>query len=282
MAALPTNSCEEKSVADRKLSRINFLGATLLCSLGWQLAQAHHVTVTEDNSALTFDHGAADIFGIRANAVDWVVDGRRILTYVSSPANLIDVAHHHSDAHVSGNAIHAAGQILGGPSAGGLDISGGIVYTLDGAAAASGVSRLTEVVELTLGTSITSPITLGFTGFGFQPSPHGGVTFEMPDLSGLLVTGTTLLFAQTGSFSIPSPGFGHLTILPFHSFTGFNTFRQDLTLAPGSTVRFITELNVSNIAPPIPEPETYALMLAGLGLLAVVARRRRVTSSLTG
>ena len=31
----------------------------------------------------------------------------------------------------------------------------------------------------------------------------------------------------------------------------------------------------SPVAAPIPEPETYAMMLAGLGLLAVVARRRR-------
>ena len=29
------------------------------------------------------------------------------------------------------------------------------------------------------------------------------------------------------------------------------------------------------VAAPVPEPETYALMLAGLGLLGVAARRRR-------
>ena len=33
--------------------------------------------------------------------------------------------------------------------------------------------------------------------------------------------------------------------------------------------------NTSVQAPPIPEPETYAMMLAGLGLLGFVARRRR-------
>jgi hypothetical protein len=30
----------------------------------------------------------------------------------------------------------------------------------------------------------------------------------------------------------------------------------------------------STVAPPIPEPETYALMLAGLGLVGWAARRR--------
>jgi hypothetical protein len=29
------------------------------------------------------------------------------------------------------------------------------------------------------------------------------------------------------------------------------------------------------VAAPIPEPETYAMLLAGLGLLSLVARRRR-------
>jgi hypothetical protein len=34
-------------------------------------------------------------------------------------------------------------------------------------------------------------------------------------------------------------------------------------------------VNVGSIAAPVPEPETYALMLAGLGMVAWVARRRR-------
>jgi hypothetical protein len=33
--------------------------------------------------------------------------------------------------------------------------------------------------------------------------------------------------------------------------------------------------NVSNIPTPVPEPETYAMMLAGLGVMTAVARRRR-------
>jgi len=35
-------------------------------------------------------------------------------------------------------------------------------------------------------------------------------------------------------------------------------------------------VNLSEVAP-VPEPETYALMLAGLGLVGVVARRRKAT-----
>jgi hypothetical protein len=34
-------------------------------------------------------------------------------------------------------------------------------------------------------------------------------------------------------------------------------------------------LYISNISPPVPEPETYAMMLAGLGLLGFAARRKQ-------
>jgi hypothetical protein len=33
--------------------------------------------------------------------------------------------------------------------------------------------------------------------------------------------------------------------------------------------------NVASLANPIPEPETYAMMLAGLGLMGFMARRRK-------
>jgi hypothetical protein len=53
--------------------------------------------------------------------------------------------------------------------------------------------------------------------------------------------------------------------------------------APHLKVQFMTGVNdtqktgnlLSQTIPAIPEPETYAMMLAGLGLLGVVARRRR-------
>jgi hypothetical protein len=37
--------------------------------------------------------------------------------------------------------------------------------------------------------------------------------------------------------------------------------------------------NMQITAAPIPEPETYAMLLAGLGLLAFIARRRRNESA---
>lgn len=51
-----------------------------------------------------------------------------------------------------------------------------------------------------------------------------------------------------------------------------------LTLTPGTTMSAMSGTDYFNlgstVAPPIPEPETYALMLAGLGLVGWAARRR--------
>jgi hypothetical protein len=247
--------------------RFALLSTCLLGLLSPGLATAHPITITEDNSSFVLSHTDPSIVGSLPFTGVWSVDGRDILTYVSSPANLFDIgAHHPADSHVAANQLHAAGTLLGDPN-----ISGGIVYTLDGGAADSGISRLVEMIELTLGPGITTPQLFHLSGFGFEPLPHGGVTFEIPDLTGLSITGTTLAFATQGSFSVGP--FRGLTILPFHAFTGFNTFSEDISLDPGSTLRMITELNVARTST-VPEPSSWLLVAAGLACLALVARRR--------
>jgi hypothetical protein len=45
---------------------------------------------------------------------------------------------------------------------------------------------------------------------------------------------------------------------------------------PGTQgVVFFDDLRVATAVAPIPEPETYAMLLAGLGMMAFLARRRR-------
>lgn len=68
------------------------------------------------------------------------------------------------------------------------------------------------------------------------------------------------------------------------SFTSFSVKNAVLTLnASSETFASIiaqpqNELKISFVAAPVPEPETYAMMLAGIGLLATIARRRNKRS----
>ncbi len=72
-------------------------------------------------------------------------------------------------------------------------------------------------------------------------------------------TGTPFLITST-SPSILAPGAYDLRVMG--------------TLA-GSSGFFNASVNFNSVAAPIPEPETYAMMLAGLGLMGFVARRRK-------
>jgi hypothetical protein len=51
--------------------------------------------------------------------------------------------------------------------------------------------------------------------------------------------------------------------------------RVSLRLSSNGPYTFADEVDFYSSAAPVPEPETYAMMLAGLGLLGFVARRRK-------
>ncbi len=80
---------------------------------------------------------------------------------------------------------------------------------------------------------------------------YGGLPFGNPNASGTLLPATTYNLQITGTtLNGPWPYAqygGHLNLVP-------------TAMAPTT---------------PIPEPETYAMMLAGLGLMGLVARRRK-------
>ena len=86
-----------------------------------------------------------------------------------------------------------------------------------------------------------------------------------------------------GSDSSPGPlnfsvtDAGGISLASFIASTGLDVgyrFSADLLVA-GIDGNVTGNVAVGVPTPPIPEPETYAMMLAGLGLLGFVARRRR-------
>jgi hypothetical protein len=251
-------------IEEVSMGRMLFVKLTLaVCPC---LASAAFVTVTNQNSSLKFtiDDPAANVGSPSdplqlARKLEWTVDGRRILVYPSGPSTFLDIGHSHSGAHVEANQIHAQGPLLGfatgpGPLPG--TVTGGMVYSVDGGAPGSGKSRLSEKVDIHNKTS--GNLSVSLAGLGFKPTQ---ASLEVPDLTGLTVEGTTVVYfqgnAQTGTIADP-PSFAPVTVLPVVTFSGFNPlFNQSFNLPAGAVLTMITELKVA----PAPLVLTWILWL---------------------
>lgn len=211
------------------------------------------LTVTHNNSTLKVTRDPP-IFNLSSPSdpvqatrkIEWTVDGRRILVYPSGPWFFIDVEHFHVDQHVADQQIHAQGPMLGYATSD-FDgtVTGGAVYTVDGGAAGSGTSRIVEKVDIHNKT--LSALSVSLTGMGFRPTRP---TLEVPDYSGLDVTGTTTVFFQGNAtkYFISDffpPGFPPVTVRRVVSFSGFNSLSlQSFSVPAGAVLTMITELNV--------------------------------------
>lgn len=102
-------------------------------------------------------------------------------------------------------------------------------------------------------------------------SLQNGVTVTVPQ-GGSFVPSA----AATVSFAVAAGKNGFFSPQPFYD-TVFTAFTNSLSTVTAFTNGFTINNGGGNLnfAQPIPEPETYALMLAGLGVIGFVARRRR-------
>lgn len=233
------------------------LAAALLLSAGFAQAQVRNVDVSDNNATLRYklrepftlpaDPSSPIVFPVQfPDTIEWTVDGRRILVYPSIPGNSMDVDHIHPGSHVAANQIHAQGPLFGYAAS---QVTVGIVYTVTGGASGSGESRISEKIDIRNKSSEPVPLR-ALTGLGWLPdrsAPHNA-DIEVPDLSGLNLTGTTMAFIQgdNGRPLITDPAFGPVTVLPSAAFSGFNPFLvRDVSLQPGATLTIISELSVA-------------------------------------
>lgn len=86
------------------------------------------------------------------------------------------------------------------------------------------------------------------------------LSYSFSGLSAVVVPTTTSWLSTSGTFVATAAS----TTLSFF-------FATD----PGTGTWSIDDVSVDQIAAPVPEPETYAMLLAGLGLMAGIARRRK-------
>ena len=144
--------------------------------------------------------------------------------------------------------------------------------------------------------SITNASQIGIVFNASEPAPANDVTLTGLQLSIYSATGGAALFSSgnvvcgatvnncnlTNTFS-GTGNSGFLFTLDTTQAAAANSFitgtnriglSATATSATGGNETFFVTRLAGTVTPPIPEPETYALMLAGLGLMAFMARRR--------
>jgi hypothetical protein len=165
------------------------------------------------------------------------------------------------------------------------------------AATLAGMSVGAHATTTDLGTVTTAPITFGGSVLGsgvtfsdiftFNGSQSPATSFSVVDVP-LSVGGTNFNGILTGLslFSAGANGIvggGDDTLLRSSTSTNGNSLTLNYD-QPLSGASFVTVTGISNgtagaiyagaVAAAVPEPETYAMLLAGLGLMGAVVRRR--------
>lgn len=130
--------------------------------------------------------------------------------------------------------------------------------------------QLTEMGAYTL------PSSEDFVGVGgvFEALDIEGTTgnyLSSPLIGPLPSVGTDVAWQAGASLAIPASGWGGVDGLV----TSVSLTIDNQLFAFGAASIWKDEIIVEAIATPVPEAETYAMMLAGLGLVGFMARRRR-------
>lgn len=103
-------------------------------------------------------------------------------------------------------------------------------------------------------------------GGGFQLNDTLSIQITGTKVDGTVVSASQRLSLTAGQFTTYGSPY-------FNGFTGLTSIK--LSGTGTNNARYVGVDNVSFTITPVPEPETYALLLAGLGVVAAVARKRK-------
>jgi hypothetical protein len=111
--------------------------------------------------------------------------------------------------------------------------------------------------------------------FGWKFLTNEGI---QPDYAFVVINGVASTLVTTAAATIPSSSlltWETVSGVFSHSFASASTVTLAVGVVDIGDYNVTSELRINDVAlAPIPEPETYALLLAGLGLLGAVSRRR--------
>jgi PEP-CTERM motif len=154
-------------------------------------------------------------------------------------------------------------------------LAGGTIYTQDQPFADIPAGVVFGNTFLAAGPIAGAPATLSFTGGGVD---YISFLWGSPDTYNLLTVNSTAgsqtFTTSTLGFSVSNGDQSFSQYVQFSALAGNKITSLSFNNVPGRDAFESANYSV-NVTAPVPEPETYALLLAGLGAVAFVARRRR-------
>lgn len=142
------------------------------------------------------------------------------------------------------------------------------------------VGNLSEVTSFSDGSDAFAPGDAisdnWFFSIGPLPADFSGLVSSVYTRSTGFIEDFMVSLTGPGGYTASWEAFSSGGALGYQWSAGADTLvAGDYTLNVSGTARGYTTYSVDFTAAPIPEPETYALMLAGLGAVGFMARRRR-------
>jgi len=152
-----------------------------------------------------------------------------------------------------------------------------------------GTAIAADLVGQVLSPGVYRPITGGFGLSGTLTLQGTGSAsdywvFEMPATTLITASNSNVTLINAGANAVYWNVGSSATLGSYSSFAGNILASASITMDPYSTLygralagAAVTMSGFNIVTAPVPEPETYAMMLAGLGLLGFMARRRKAS-----